>query len=131
MELLIAFSTNDGENMIKDHAGQAKYFDVYRFSDGKAVFLERRDNSKYKGDEAMKHGDPKKARATLEALNGLHVLVAKMYGPNLPRLLKKLLCVVVRTQKISDAVKIVIKNAEIVLEEHQKGEGRKHLVLRP
>jgi predicted Fe-Mo cluster-binding NifX family protein len=131
VELLIAFSTNDGENMIKDHAGQAKYFDVYRFSDGKAEFLERRDNSKYKGDEAMKHGDPKKAQATLEALNGLHVLVAKMYGPNLPRLLKKLLCVVVRTQKISDAVKIVIKNAEIVLEEHQKGEGRKHLVLRP
>lgn len=131
MHLLIAFTTNDGENMIKDHAGQAKYFDVYRFSDGKAEFLERRDNSKYKGAEAMKHGDPKKAQATLEALNGLHVLVAKMYGPNLPRLLKKLLCVVVRTQKISDAVKIVKKNMEIVLEEHQKGEGRKHLVLRP
>lgn len=131
MELLIAFSTNDGENMIKDHAGQAKYFDVYRFSDKKAEFLEQRENSKYKGAETMKHGDPKKAQATLEALNGLHVLVAKMYGPNLPRLLNKLLCVVVRTQKISDAVKIVKKNAEIVLEEHQKGKGRKHLVLKP
>lgn len=131
MELLIAFSTNDGENMIKDHAGQARYFDVYRFSEGKAEFLERRDNSKYKGDEAMKHGDPKKAQATLEALNGLDVLVAKMYGPNLPRLLKKLLCVVVRTQKISDAVKILKKNVEIVFEAYQKGEGRKHLVLKP
>jgi len=131
VELLIAFSTNDGENMIKDHAGQARYFDVYRFSEGKAEFLERRDNSKYKGDEAMKHGDPKKAQATLEALNGLDVLVAKMYGPNLPRLLKKLLCVVVRTQKISDAVKILKKNVEIVFEAYQKGEGRKHLVLKP
>ena len=131
MELLIAFSTNDGENMIKDHAGQARYFDVYRFSEGKADFLERRDNSKYKGDEAMKHGDPKKAQATLEALNGLDVLVAKTYGPNLPRLLKKLLCVVVRTQKISDAVKILKKNVEMVFEEYQKGEGRKHLVLKP
>ena len=131
MELLIAFSTNDGENMIKDHAGQARFFDVYRFSEGKAEFLERRDNSKYKGDEAMKHGDPKKAQATLEALNGLDVLVAKMYGPNLPRLLKKLLCVVVRTQKISDAVKILKKNVEIVFEAYQKGEGRKHLVLKP
>ena len=131
MELLIAFSTNDGENMIKGHAGQARYFDVYRFSEGKAEFLERRDNSKYKGDEAMKHGDPKKAQATLEALNGLDVLVAKMYGPNLPRLLKKLLCVVVRTQKISDAVKILKKNVEIVFEAYQKGEGRKHLVLKP
>jgi len=131
VELLIAFSTNDGENMIKDHAGQARFFDVYRFSEGKAEFLERRDNSKYKGDEAMKHGDPKKAQATLEALKGLDVLVAKTYGPNLPRLLKKLLCVVVRTQKISDAVKILKKNVEIVFEEYQKGEGRKHLVLKP
>lgn len=130
MELLIGFSTNDGENMIKDHAGQAKYFDVYRFSDGKAEFLERRDNSKYKGDEAMKHGDPKKAQATLEALKGLDVLVAKMYGPNLPRLLKKLLCVVVRTQKVSEAVKIVKENVEIVSREYRKGEARKHLVLK-
>ena len=130
MELLIGFSTNDGENMIKDHAGQAKYFDVYRFSDGKAEFLERRDNSKYKGDEAMKHGDPKKAQATLEALKGLDVLVAKMYGPNLPRLLKNLLCIVVRTQKVSEAVEIVKMNVEIVSREHKKGEARKHLVLK-
>ena len=92
MELLIAFSANDGENMLKEHAGQAKYFDFYRLSDAKAKFLERRDNSKYKGDETVKHGDPKKAKATLEALKGLDVLVARMYGPNLPRLLKKLLC---------------------------------------
>ena len=131
MELLIAFTTDDGENMIKDHAGQAKYFDVYRFSDEKAEFLERRDNSKYKGAETMKHGDPKKAQATLKALNGVHVLVAKMYGPNLPRLLKRLLCVVVRTQKISDAVKVVKNNVGTVLEAHQKGEARKHLVLGP
>ena len=130
MELLIGFTTNDGENMIKDHAGQAKYFDVYRFSDGKAGFLERRDNSKYKGDETLKHGDPKKAQATLEALTGLDVLVARMYGPNLPRLLKKLLCLVVRTKKVSEAVEIVKENLEIVSREHKKGEARKHLVLK-
>lgn len=131
MELLIAFSTNDGESMLKGHAGQAKYFDVYRFSDEKAEFLTRRDNGKYKGDETLKHGDPKKAQATLEALDGLDVLVAKTYGPNLPRLLKKLLCVVVRTPKISDAVEILRKNVKPVLQEYQKGESRKHLVLGP
>jgi len=131
MELLVAFSTDDGENMIKEHAGQAKYFDVYRFSEGNAVVLERRDNSKYKGDEAMKHGDPKKAQATMEALRGANVLVNKMFGPNLPRLLKKLLCVVVRTEKISDAIEILKQNWVRVQEEYQKGESRKHLVLTP
>ena len=131
MELLVAFSTDDGENMIKEHAGQAKYFDVYRFSEGNAVFLERRDNSKYKGDEAMKHGDPKKAQATMEALRGANVLVNKMFGPNLPRLLKKLLCVVVRTEKISDAIEILKQNWVRVQEEYQKGESRKHLAFEP
>ena len=131
MELLVAFSTDDGENMIKEHAGQAKYFDVYRFSEGNAEFLERRDNSKYKGDEAMKHGDLKKAQATMEALRGANVLVNKMFGPNLPRLLKKLLCVVVRTEKISDAIEILKQNRARVQEEYQKGESRKHLVLAP
>ena len=131
MELLVAFSTDDGENMIKEHAGQAKYFDIYEFSDGKAEFVERRDNSKYKGDEAMKHGDPKKAQATMEALRGANVLVNKMFGPNLPRLLKKLLCVVVRTNKITDAIEILKQNWARVQEEYQKSESRKHLVLAP
>jgi predicted Fe-Mo cluster-binding NifX family protein len=130
MELRIAFSTDDGENLIKEHAGQAKYFDVYTFSNGDATFLERHDNSKYKGDETMKHGDPKKAKATMEALNNVDVLVAKMYGPNLPRLLKKLLCIVVRTNKITDAIEILKKYIGKIQEEYQKGESRKHLVLR-
>jgi predicted Fe-Mo cluster-binding NifX family protein len=129
MELLIAFSTDDGQHMLKGHAGQARYFDVYKFLNGQAEFLERRDNSKYKGHKTIKHGDPKKAQATLGALKGVHVLVAKTYGPNLPRLLKTMLCVVVRTQKISDAVEILKRNAEVVLGEYQKGEVRKHLVL--
>ena len=58
------------------------------------------------------------------------MLVAKMYGPNLPRLLKKLLCVVVRTQKVGEAVEIVKENLEIVSQEYEKGEARKHLVLK-
>ena len=131
MELLVAFSTDDGENMIKEHAGQATYFDIYKFSEAKAEFLERRDNSKYKGDETLKHGDPKKAQATMEALRGADVLVNKMFGPNLPRLLKKLLCVVVRTSKITDAIEILKQNWGKVEEQYQKGESRRHLVFEP
>ncbi|MDY6951568.1 MAG: NifB/NifX family molybdenum-iron cluster-binding protein [Thermodesulfobacteriota bacterium] len=131
MELLMGISTDDGEHMINDHAGQAKYFDVYRLSDGEAQFLERRANSKYKGNEALKHGDPKKAQATMAALEGLHVLVAKTYGPNLPRLLKKLLCVVIRTKKVSDAVEVMKGHADVVWKAYEKGEARRHLVLEP
>jgi predicted Fe-Mo cluster-binding NifX family protein len=129
MDLLIAFSTNDGKTMINEHAGQAKYFDVYRFSKKGTEFVERRDNSKLKGDKTLKHGDPKKAQATLGSLQAIHVLVARKFGPNLPRLLKKLLCVLVKANTISDAVEILKKHMEAVSKEYEKGEQRKHLIL--
>jgi predicted Fe-Mo cluster-binding NifX family protein len=132
MELLMAFSTHDGEYLVTDdHAGMARYFDVYRFTDGEAQFVERRENSKYGGDETMRHGDPKKAKASLSALDGLDVWVSKRFGPNLPRLLKKILCVVVRVDTIAEAKALIDQNLNAVAEECAKGEDRKHLVLKP
>ncbi len=130
MEVLVAFSTHDGENLVTDdHAGMAKYFDVYRFTDDGAEFIERRENSKYGGDESMKHGDPQKAKKSLSALEGVDVWANPRFGPNLPRLLKKLLCVVVRVKTIEEAVELLRDNLDAVAEECAKGEARKHLVL--
>jgi len=41
------------------------------------------------------HGDPEKAKATSSVLEGVDVLVGKKFGPNLPRLVRKFVCVVV------------------------------------
>jgi len=132
MHLLVAFSTHDGENLVTDdHAGMAKYFDVYKFSDGEAEFVERRENSKYGGDETLRHGDAKKAKASLSALEGLDVWVNKRFGPNLPRLLKKIMCVVVRTNTIEEGIGLIKSNFDGVAEQCAKGEDRKHLVLKP
>ena len=131
MQLLVAFSTHDGANLVTDdHAGMAKYFDVYEFSEGEPEFVERRENSKYAGDETMKHGDPKKAKTSLSALDGLDVWVSKRFGPNLPRLLKKILCVVVRVDTVAEATALMKQNLNAVAEECEKGEDRKHLVLK-
>ena len=129
--LLIAFGTDDGENLNNDHVGMAKYFYVYRFSNGKEELVERRDNVKFKGDESMKHGDPEKARATSSVLENVDVVVGRRFGPNLPRLLKKFACVVVRTYTISNAIEAVHDNMDRIVEERNKGEDREHIVLRP
>jgi predicted Fe-Mo cluster-binding NifX family protein len=131
MQLLVAFSTHDGENLVTDdHAGMAKYFDVYRFTEEQVEFLERRENSRYVGDQTMKHGDPKKANASLSAVEGLDVWVSKRFGPNLPRLLKEILCVVVRVDTIAEASELVRQNLNAVAEECEKGADRKHLLLK-
>jgi predicted Fe-Mo cluster-binding NifX family protein len=132
MELIVAFSTHDGENLVTDdHAGQARYFDLYRLSGNGAEFVERRENSKYGGDEALRHGDPEKAKKSLNALDGVHAWANPRFGPNLPRLLKKLVCVVVRVEKVSDAVDLVSQHFDEVVKQHEAGEERSHVVLKP
>lgn len=129
MELLIAFSTDDGKSLNKDHFGMAKYFHVYRFSDDKEEFVEKRENVKFKGDESMIHGDPKKAKATSSALQGIDVVVGRRFGPNLLRLLKKFVCIVARRETIDDAIQVVHANMDKVIQEKEKGEKRRHLIL--
>lgn len=132
MELLVAFSTHDGESLVTDdHAGMAKYFDVYRFTDGEAEFVERRENSKYGGDESLRHGDPKKAKKSLSALENVDAWANPRFGPNLPRLLKKLVCVVVRVDTVEEGVDLVSENLDAVAEQAAAGEDRSHVVLNP
>ena len=130
MELLIAFSTDDGKNFNNGHFGMAKYYYIYNFSGEEQEFVERRKNVEFKGDESMKHGDPQKAKATSSVLEGIDVLVGRKFGPNLPRILKKFVCVVVRKNAISDAVKIINMNLDRIFDEKNKTKDRKHIVLR-
>ena len=131
MELLIAFGTDDGESLNNDHVGMAKYYYVYKFSDNKEELIEQRRNVKFSGDELMKHGDPEKARATSSVLEGVDVLVGRKFGPNLPRLLRKFVCVLVRTNTITSAVEAVHNNMDRIAEEKNKEVDRKHIVLKP
>ena len=130
MKLLIAFGTDDGRNLNDDHVGMAEYFYVYQFSNGKEELIERRKNVQFKGDESV-HGDPEKAKATSSALEGVDVLVGRKFGPNLPRLLRKFVCVVVRTNTLTSALEAAHNNMDRIAEEGNKEEDRKHIVLNP
>ena len=130
MELLIALGTDDGINLNDDHVGMAKYFHVYNFSQDKEELVEKRENVKLKGDESMKHGDPQKAKATSSVLQGVDVLVGKRFRPNLPRLVRKFVCVIVRTDTLENAINIIRRNMEKIIAEKNKGEDRQHLILK-
>jgi predicted Fe-Mo cluster-binding NifX family protein len=130
MKLLIAFGTDDGKNLNNDHVGMAKYFYVYEFSHGKETLIERRENADFKGDESI-HGDPEKAKATSSVLEGVDALVGKKFGPNLPRLVRKFVCVVARTSTITNAIEAVHNNMGRIVEEKNKQADKKHVVLKP
>lgn len=49
MELIFSFATDDKRNLKKDgHSGNARYFRIYKFEDGKWEFIEDRENKKIK-----------------------------------------------------------------------------------
>ena len=131
MKFLVAFGTDDGKNLNNDHVGMAKFFYVYEFSNGKEEIVEKRENTRFEGDETAKHGDPEKAKATSSVLEGVDVLVGRKFGPNLPRLLRKFVCVLVRTNTITSAIEAIHNNMDRIAEERNKEEGRKHIVLKP
>jgi len=131
MELLIAFGTDDGENLANGHAGDARYFYLYKFSDNKEEFVEQRRNTELGGGQSLKPGSPEMAKARAAVFKSLDALVGKEFGPGLPNLLKQFVCVLVRVDTLSKAIETVRNNLDRVREEKYKREDRKHIVLRP
>jgi len=56
-------------------------------------------------------------RATASVMNGIDVMVGRKFGPNILRLLNKFVCVVAKTDRIADAVKLINENMERIVEE--------------
>ncbi len=130
MGLKFAFGTDDDKNLSDEHFGNAKQYFLYRFFDGKEKFIKKRENPKFNEDESLIHGDPAKAAKVGAVLKGSDVLVAKRFGPNIVRMKKKFVCVIVRTDTLRVAMEIIKSNLGVIELEKNKGEQRKHLVLK-
>ncbi|MBN1856621.1 MAG: hypothetical protein JW846_06700 [Dehalococcoidia bacterium] len=132
MHLLIACGTDDGVHLNDDHVGMAKEYLVYEFSENGEALIERRQNSSFTGDEAARHGDPEKAKATASVLKNIDVLVGRKFGPNITRLLKAFVCVVLPTaDDVATAVHAARANMHSIVEQKNAGTDRTHIVIRP
>ncbi len=131
MEFLIAFGTDDGENLTNGHAGDAKQLYLYKFSDNKEEFVEQRRNIELGGGQSLKPGSPEMAKARSAVFKNLDVLVGKKFGPGLPNLLKQFVCVIIRVDTISKAIEVIRNNLYRIKEEKDKREDRKQIVLEP
>ena len=120
-DLVIAIGT-DNEQIIKpdEHFGMSKYFQIWNYSNGVTFLKETRENAKYKEDETIKHGDPGKAKATASVLTDVDVLVGKFMGPNIERLKKKFVPVIIREPNIKKSINIIKDNINEIFEEKEK-----------
>ena len=129
MKLRVAFATDDGKTFIGKHFGDARFYDIYEINGNNAKFIKRISNTV--DEEENVHADPKKAKgiSTLLLDEKVTVVVSKIFGPNIKRIKKNFVCIVVRDVEIAIGLKKICDNIEKIYIEWEKGNERKHLTL--
>ncbi len=129
MKFNVAFATDDGKTFMGRHFGDARFYDIYEIDENQASFVKRIENTV--DEEEDVHADPKKAKGISELLldENVTVVVSKIFGPNIKRIKKKFVCVVIRDEMINSGINKVCENIEKIYAEWEKGKERKHLSL--
>lgn len=127
---LAAVATDNGGKFIDCHFGDARYFDIYEMNRSSALFKKRIENAVNEGENF--HADLEKARgiAGLLKRENVIVVISKIFGPNIKRIRKNFVCVIMNDESIKDALDRIIRNWDTIITEWQKGTERKHCVLR-
>lgn len=128
-KLTAAFANDDGINLIDRHFGDADFYDVYEISASGSTFVKRISNTTDEDDDKSGHGDPEKAKGIAGILKSesVHVVVSKVFGPNLKRIKKKFLCVIFKSPSIEADLKVLEENYSALVSEWAKGEERSFL----
>ena len=129
-KIRVAFATDDGKTFMSRHFGDADSYDIYEFDENQANFVERIDNTVDEKEEV--HADPKKAKGIAKLLmdENVKVVVSKIFGPNIKRIRKKFVCIVMNDDSLENSMNRICKNIRLVINEWEKGEKRKHLTFR-
>jgi predicted Fe-Mo cluster-binding NifX family protein len=128
--LIIACATDEGEQLINRHFGDAKRYDLYELRKDSVEFLRSIENSV---PEEQQHADPEKAGNIGQLLKpaGVQVLVSGQFGPNIKRVQKKFVPVIIRVFEIAAALNMLRQHFDEIAQQYERGEERDHLVLRP
>ncbi len=102
--LRVAFATDDGAELVKEHFGDAEKFLIYDIDDNSSLLVEERENN---SPEERMHGDPKKAGRISDILKDADVLVGFTMGPNIVRMRKRFVPVISPERNIKKSIELL------------------------
>ncbi len=129
MKFKVAFATDDGQNMVNKHFGDADFYMIYELSKSECVFIEKRENTTSEKDEIF-HGDPNKANKISKILPDVQLLCNKQFGKNITNMTKKYVPIVFDIENIDKAIDIIQQNFDKITEQWNNKENRKHIVFK-
>ncbi|MGC9363561.1 MAG: NifB/NifX family molybdenum-iron cluster-binding protein [Fidelibacterota bacterium] len=129
-EIMVAVATDNGRQFINRHFGDTRYFDLYKVTRSSILFIKRIENV-VEGHEEL-HEDLEKAKGVAGLLKkeNVHVVVSKIFGPNIKRIKKKFVCVIMNDTSVKDALDRLQQNRDMIIAEWEKGTDRNHCILR-
>ncbi|MBN2659044.1 MAG: hypothetical protein JXR86_18460 [Spirochaetales bacterium] len=131
-EIIGAFATDNGTEFIDRHFGDASKYLLYKINSSSAEYVETIENTVEEEEEETEHGDQKKAGGISALLKqkGVQMTVAPVYGPNLKRIKKKFISVIVKETSIAAALTLTQNHFDEIIAEWEKGEERDFLSLK-
>lgn len=130
-KLRLALGSNDGNEIINGHMGEAKYFYIYEIDEsGKYSLIAKRVNNSPREEH---HGDENKLKGASAIFNDCSVVVARHKSPNFIRMSEKTRFqpVVIRKERISDiltAFRDIFDTVYEYVERRNKGERFKEII---
>ena len=126
-KLKVAFATDDGKIFMDRHFGDAEYYHIYDIDKNNSELINIIKNTTEEEEDI--HADPKKAGSVAKLLKqeNVQIVVSKIFGPNIKRIKKKFVCILIKQNSIENGVSIIKNNFPIIINEWEKGEERKHL----
>jgi len=121
-----AIATDDGKTCIDRHFGDAGFYDLYDIDETGFRYITRLENTVDIEETKKAHGNPKKASGigSLLKRQQVNTAVARVFGPNINRLVKYYACVIVEGDDIHNVLEILMKEHEHIRGEIEKGEQR-------
>ena len=129
VKLKVAFATDDGKTFMSRHFGDAEYYYIYEINKENAEFIKKISNTTEEEEDT--HADPKKAKSIAKLLKQeqVQILVSKIFGPNIVRIKKKFVCILIKENSIKNSIDIIKSNFLTIAEEWEIGENRDFLKL--
>ena len=129
VKLKVAFATDDGKTFMSRHFGDAEYYYIYEINKENAEFIKKINNTTEEEEDI--HADPTKAKSIAKLLKQeeVQILVSKVFGPNIVRIKKKFVCILIKEKSIENSIDIVKSNYLTISKEWESGENRDFLKL--
>jgi len=127
-KLKVAFATDNGKTFMGRHFGDADYYHIYEIDENNSELINIIKNTT---EEEDIHADPKKAGSIAKLLKqeNVQIVVSKIFGPNIKRIKKKFVCILMKQNSIENGIDVIKTNFLTIAEEWEIGENRDFLKL--